>query len=1328
VAALIEVCERREVLTITPVVTYSQALADYQAAQASLDQAIATYNTAVDGIVTTYNQNMAGHGADYNSAVEGLATQFNSALQGIQTNYEQQVSTLNTAFQGTIDGLVTVLEGDLQTAAGTYETTMNPAMAAWNSTRESIETGYLANVTSANNLYAADSSNFWSAFQSAEQTASTTLESDEQAAETTYSSAVSGHYATFETASESAWSGYESALGDSTSGLIGVYEAQEQSEAALRDATLTANPGVTWDPSLVPYTEVESLWSSAVNSIQPGLDAAAQSYDDTMAQLEAAWLAGLSDAWATYDSAMQAANDIRNSAYLAADDTYNTNTQGDWQAWTDAVHGPGGIEETYQLAVSAADTARGNAWSAATTVYDDAVDAAADALQSAIDAANADFDDWLNGGGSGSNSIGASGAGLTITKTEDASTSPVTVTWSTSGAISSGGGGSVDWDQESSQEPVIPAGYTQIGSDIITISGPVTTTIRNYGPAWASGGGGTGGSGSTGSLPEGVRNNVFEVARYMRTELYLAELEGYYDTWTAAVTDANDVHQDAVEAANAAYMTTLYGNATGTGPFTAGTPAEAYYSALAAAYDGFTADEQSAFDSYTASMDSYWAAYNAWMMSTMDPNNPGGGTPPNPDEAAQYAKDYSVDIAAANVNYAAAVGPAWVAWVSAERAADTTRDIAIINADHALNEDLIDVGKDLAKSQVSAEGSWASDLIHIDADYAIAVSDKQIDKDKTIVSAVATFEKAEHSAAETLALSGHVANRDHAKAVASAADQKWFSMAEEDADLAKDLAAEEETRQIAYASADAAWINAEAAAGVAATAVAATANYNYQTGAIGAGVTYVSATAPLVTQAQQQFNAAFHQAYVTATGNDPGQSAVSSAWQQYADSMAANYQSLLTQAMTAWQAADNAEAQAAQALQNNIAGESIPRASSLAGAWTTYVGAVAPAATTLANNLADTGKALVQTLSSHAKNADHQDADNHKALADADAAASKQWEDDETDAFASFLQAERDAAKPHNQALTNEARDADQQANGEVTVLVQGGVDEKADLAKDQNDEVKTALLQAAPLEDAVAIAEASKDSKAAILSAAFEHQFRMQSTIADHHAPVNREITAWGLTQLTTTHADNDWDRNLDEITAPHSSGTLAFSFLTQIGQYCIDAAAAALQSEAQRTHMIVYLFDQEALGGVGHAALLIGSEGFDGVPPEWHYYSLSTGSSSLTGMDNLEIDFFTSIHVAAPSLSRYDHFAAWAITSDQAATAIATSRSFANDWYWLAGNNCDDLAIAAISATGINVSDYWVPRSGFKALQKIAPTSGVFANLECSFYSLIHMIGSTE
>jgi len=38
-------------------------------------------------------------------------------------------------------------------------------------------------------------------------------------------------------------------------------------------------------------------------------------------------------------------------------------------------------------------------------------------------------------------------------------------------------------------------------------------------------------------------------------------------------------------------------------------------------------------------------------------------------------------------------------------------------------------------------------------------------------------------------------------------------MAEEDADLAKDLAAEEETRQIAYGSADAAWINAEAAAG-----------------------------------------------------------------------------------------------------------------------------------------------------------------------------------------------------------------------------------------------------------------------------------------------------------------------------------------------------------------------------------------------------------------------------------------------------------------------------------------------------------------------------------
>jgi hypothetical protein len=244
-----------------------------------------------------------------------------------------------------------------------------------------------------------------------------------------------------------------------------------------------------------------------------------------------------------------------------------------------------------------------------------------------------------------------------------------------------------------------------------------------------------------------------------------------------------------------------------------------------------------------------------------------------------------------------------------------------------------------------------------------------------------------------------------------------------------------------------------------------------------------------VTQAQQQFNAAFHQAYVTATGNDPGQSAVSSAWQQYADSMAANYQSLLTQAMTAWQAAGNAEAQAAQALQNNIAGESIPRASSFAGAWTTYVGAVAPAATTLANNLADTGKALVQTLSSHAKNADHQDADNNKALADADANAGKQLADDQTDAVTNAAQNALDAEKPHQQALIDEARDADQQVNGEVTVLAQGGVDEKVDLARDENNEARTAETQLASQDDLVHQAMVQRDQTAAILAASAEYE-----------------------------------------------------------------------------------------------------------------------------------------------------------------------------------------------------------------------------------------------
>jgi len=241
------------------------------------------------------------------------------------------------------------------------------------------------------------------------------------------------------------------------------------------------------------------------------------------------------------------------------------------------------------------------------------------------------------------------------------------------------------------------------------------------------------------------------------------------------------------------------------------------------------------------------AYYNAEMQYYEDMMNGLPATPPNPDDLLRYAKDYYVDVSALDVNFAVAAGAAWTGWVAAERAADTTRDNAIINAEHQLGEDLSDAAQDLAEKQIAAEDSYAADMIDIDADYSIAVTGKQAEIEGDIADAEEALERAEHAAGEIAAKAVNLAEKDREHDYADADEARAEALALENEDLTNDLAAEEETRQNSYATADAGWLAAEAAAQIASTSIAAGATSTLINDLASAEVTYITAAAPLMT-------------------------------------------------------------------------------------------------------------------------------------------------------------------------------------------------------------------------------------------------------------------------------------------------------------------------------------------------------------------------------------------------------------------------------------------------------------------------------------------------
>ena len=247
---------------------------------------------------------------------------------------------------------------------------------------------------------------------------------------------------------------------------------------------------------------------------------------------------------------------------------------------------------------------------------------------------------------------------------------------------------------------------------------------------------------------------------------------------------------------------------------------------------------------------------------------------------------------------------------------------------------------------------------------------------------------------------------------------------------------------------------------------------------------YVGTLAGLITPAQQTLNAALHSEYVTATGGDPDQAAVSQAWTDYYNTMATADVAFAVGEAGAAAGFASAAATADEDLANDEATEAATLTNANAAAYTTWTSTVAAAATSATNDLADAGLLLAQSMNGAVSIFLNSATSAGKALADASVAEGASLADTINNAITAFTHSYIGAAVSNSQDVLNEGRTATKNADSALTALSTGITTEQHDLNIDSLDEGKVSALAFSVVDDAVTIAHAVLDAAFGVLSA----------------------------------------------------------------------------------------------------------------------------------------------------------------------------------------------------------------------------------------------------
>ena len=1069
-----EVCEARLLLAVNPVVTSGQAQQNVTTAEAALALELASYESSVNGIVSGYTTALDGYQNAYSSSVGSLADAYNTNVSVVQDALTAEVASLDAAFGVTVDGLNSSLESGLTAADAVHTAATDASSAAFDAAIASLGSQLDAATATADASLEAAQTSAGQQFTAVETQATATFDTAALAADGVYETAILAHEDWLVAEEVSALAAYESATDDSATGIGGVFNASVSLAEAVRDTDLVPYSHVTYDVSAVSTINTDALWDVELAAIQPALDSAAALRDASIETAQSTYDSEIQVATDLYGSLMEAADAALDSAYDQADAAFQAAVATHHADYDQAVSG---LEDVRQSALQAAADNFDLAAAAAEASYTATVEAAQGVLDDAVATAEQEFDSWQNGT--------LPGQTLTIWmerwRITDTSGRGPAVRWELrSGTGWASGVGSVTIQEFAQRpEPAILNQYVLSQQSVVpglavNLSSTETVEIERFVAPFGDPLGGLG-SVTIGGLPvaellPAPRQNPWEVQEFIQTVSYLIQLEGLELAWDAAADSAQGAYQATVSAANSTFNMAVYGSSDGQS-VQPGSLAAAFQDALAAADTTFQDGEQAAFDVYETAEATFWATVDMTSTTAFD------DTP-----LREASRDYHVDVAALNVNHAAASGSAWVSWISAERAADTTRDNAVINAEFQRGMDMAAAGAALTAGQIAAEGSWASGLIDIRADYAIASTEKQFELAGDVADAQLVFELTEHAAAETGAHAVIQATRDQQHANADANTAFTIGEVTEAADLTNDIAGEDETLQNAYAAADVVWLLAGSAAEVASTAVSAAAENTLIRDIASELTTFSNVVATEVATASQNVINAIDTAYVDWHSGDADQTAVSGIWSTFQTAVVTSVQTAIQNEASAWQAYLNEVGSDIETALNNIAAESGPQAAAYGAAaygaaLTTAVNRVAAASTTAVAQEAAAVVAWVNSTATQANAAFHSAVNAWQVKADADAAAGNIQADGHSASVNTYVRAGLTALFPHQSSLINASRHFDQAINAELTDLADSIATENFQLVVSQMTEWNNAALAISPLEDVIVVAMAMVDA-----------------------------------------------------------------------------------------------------------------------------------------------------------------------------------------------------------------------------------------------------------
>lgn len=1047
-------------------------------AEASLAAAISSYESSVNSALTAYNSAIAGQQESHSTSVSVLAETFNGNVTTIQSDHINNVASLAAAFGTTVDGLNSTLESETEAADAAWFAATTASADGFDATVTALNTQFGSAESSANAVREVAAQAASAQFSATEAQAIATFDAVALSADSTYETAVQAHEEWLIAEESLAFAAFEAATDDSPTGIGGVFNATVSLAETTRDNDLALYSHVTYDVSAVSTIDLETLWSTELAAIEPTISSAAATRDASIEAAEAAYDAAIQSATDLYGSLMEAADAARTGAYEQADDVFLAAAAVHQTDYDQAVSA---LEDARQSAVQAAADQFAAAAVAAEASYSAAVNAARESLDNAIAAAEEEFSSWQAG----------TLPGQTLT------------TWIERWQIfdTSGGGLAVRWELRrgtgwssgeasvtiqkfpTRPEPAILNEYQRQGQP--TLRTPLTATglsdtevalvehfvaplealLRTIGSVTISG------RPVTEILPPPANQNPWEIQEYIQTVNYLVQLDQLQTTYDSAVAVAQQSYDSAVAAASATFNTAVFGSTDGS--VQPGSMTDAFQSAQAAANTTFQNGEESAYDLYLAAEAAFYAA--AGMDIT---------TPVDDTLLREAARDYQVDTAALSVNHVAEAGAAWVAYVTGVTAAETARDNAMITAESRLGLDMARAGTDLASGQIAADDGWASSLIDIRAEYAIARTEKQTELAGEVADAQLAFELTEHAAAETLAQSLIQASTAREHAVIDADTTLTLGEAVEGEDLSNDLAREDEVRQNAFASADAVWLSVGAAAEVASTAVAASAENTLIQSIASELTAFASAFTTQLTTASQNVINAIDTAYVDYHTGNADHAAVSGIWTTFYTEVINAAQTAMQNETTAWDACLNEVGRDIETSLNNIAAEAVPRAAAYGNALTASVSTVAAAATTAVSQEAAAVTTWISNLATQANAVLHSAIAAWQAMANSDATAATAQVDNYSNSFDAAFDDYLDENEFYTTAFIEAERSRKQLLSSELTAMADQAIAEDFQLTVAGLSEWESALQQASWLDDAFVIAMAELDSAEATLAA----------------------------------------------------------------------------------------------------------------------------------------------------------------------------------------------------------------------------------------------------